>query len=118
MAALPMPPHIQAAYKEAIDNIIFHKRQQWVSTNYALLVYVAIFVVSARFFSRTDLALGWLGLLVILTFAYHMIMLRLLQDMLARCTDRLAWIYKNYFTEEEQVGLNLWPEPNTKTRRP
>jgi hypothetical protein len=111
MAVLPMPPHIQTAYKEAINNVVFHKRQQWVSTNYALLVYAAIFLVSARFFSRTDLARGWLGLLVILTFAYHMIMLRLLQDMLTKCTDRLAWIYTNYFTEEERVGLNLWPEP-------
>jgi hypothetical protein len=72
MAVLPMPPHIQAAYKDAVDNIIFHKRQQWVTTNYALLIYAAIFVISARFFSRTDVARNWLGVLVILTFAYHL----------------------------------------------
>lgn len=83
-----------------------------MTTNYALLVYAVIFVVSARFFSRTDMARGWLGILVILTFAYHMITLRLLQDMLARFRDRLAWIYTNYFTAEEQTGLSLWPEPN------
>lgn len=93
------------------ENIIFYKRQQWVTTNYALLVYAVIFIVSARFFSRTDMARGWLGILVILTFAYHMITLRLLQDMLARFRDRLAWIYTNYFTAEEQTGLSLWPEP-------
>jgi hypothetical protein len=28
MAVLPMPPHVQTAYKVAVDNIIFHKRQQ------------------------------------------------------------------------------------------
>lgn len=54
MAEVQMPPHVQAAYKDAVDNIIFHNRQQWVATNYALLIYAAIFVISAEFFSRTD----------------------------------------------------------------
>jgi hypothetical protein len=36
-----MPVHVEAAYKDAVDNIIFLKRQQWVATNYALLVYAA-----------------------------------------------------------------------------
>jgi hypothetical protein len=43
-----MPEHIGAAYRDAVDNIIFLKRQQWVATNYALLVYAAIFVISAQ----------------------------------------------------------------------
>ena len=46
-----------------------------------------------------------------MTFTYHMITLKLLQDMLARFRDRLAWIFTNYFTAEAQAGLNLWPEP-------
>jgi hypothetical protein len=50
-----MPGHVQAAYKHAADNIIFLKKQQWVATNYALLVYAVIFVISAQYFSRTDL---------------------------------------------------------------
>ena len=45
-----MPEHIGAAYRDAVDNIIFLKRQQWVATNYALLVYAAIFVISAEYF--------------------------------------------------------------------
>jgi hypothetical protein len=49
-----MPKHVEAAYRDAIDNILFLKRQQWVATNYALLVYAAIFVISAQFFPRTD----------------------------------------------------------------
>jgi hypothetical protein len=27
-----MPVHVEAAYKDAVDNIIFLKRQQWVAT--------------------------------------------------------------------------------------
>jgi hypothetical protein len=45
-AAQQMPE--QTAYKDAVDNIILLKRQQWLATNYALLVYAAIFVISAR----------------------------------------------------------------------
>jgi hypothetical protein len=47
-----MPGHVAGAYRDALDNILFLKRQQWLATNYVLLLYVAIFVISARFFSR------------------------------------------------------------------
>jgi hypothetical protein len=110
MAEIQMPPHVQAAYKDAVDNVIFHNRQQWVATNYALLIYAAIFVISARFFSRTDVARGWLGFLVVLTFVYHLVTIYLLQDTLTRFRDRLAWIYPTYFSGEERAGLKLWPE--------
>jgi hypothetical protein len=109
MAEIQMPPHVQAAYRDAADNITFHNRQQWVATNYALLIYAVIFVISARFFSRTDVARGWLGFLVVLTFVYHLVTINLLQDTLTRFRDRLAWIYTTYFSIEEQAGLNLWP---------
>ena len=51
-----MPAHVQAAYEDAVNNVIFLKRQQWVATNYAIVVYAAIFVISDQFFSRTDFA--------------------------------------------------------------
>jgi hypothetical protein len=63
-----MPEHVGAAYKDAVDNIIFLKRQQWLATNYALLVYAAIFVISAHYFSRTDFARNWLAYLQSLRF--------------------------------------------------
>jgi hypothetical protein len=34
-----MTTHVEAAYKDAVENINFLKRQQWVATNYAVLVY-------------------------------------------------------------------------------
>jgi len=111
MAEIQMPPHVQAAYKDAVDNVIFHNRQQWVATNYALLIYAAIFVISARFFSRTDVARGWLGFLVVLTFVYHLVTIYLLQDRVTRFRARLDWIYNTYFSRDEQAGLKLWPEP-------
>jgi hypothetical protein len=56
-----MPEHVKAAYRGAVDNILFLKRQQWLATNYVLLLYVAVFLISAHYFSRTDVArtLAW-----------------------------------------------------------
>jgi hypothetical protein len=102
-----MPRHVEIAYKDAVDNIIFYKRQQWMATNYTILVYAAIFVLSARFFSRTDMARGLLGVLTGLAFLYHLYMLRLLQDAITSFRLRLAWIYRIYFTAEERSGLNF-----------
>jgi len=111
MAEIQMPPHVQSAYKDAVDKVIFHNRQQWVATNYALLIYAAIFVISARFFSPTDVARGWLGFLVVLTFVYQLVAIYLLQDRVTRFRARLDWIYNTYFSRDEQAGLKLWPEP-------
>ena len=102
-----MPRHVEIAYKEAADNILFYKRQQWMATNYAILVYALILVLSARFFSRTDMARGLLGVLTVLAFLYHLYMLRLLQDAITSFRSRLAWIYGTYFTPEERTGLNF-----------
>ena len=35
--ARQMTAHVEAAYKDAVENINFLKRQQWVATNYAVL---------------------------------------------------------------------------------
>ena len=45
-----MPEHIKLAYDDAVQNVMFFKRQQWVATNYAVLVYAALFVISAEYF--------------------------------------------------------------------
>ena len=106
-----MPVHVEAAYKDAVDNIIFLKRQQWLATNYALLVYAAIFVISAHYFSRTDLARNWLGVLTISTFVIHWYMLHLFQREIEKFRNRLGWIYRTYFSAEERAGLDVKLEP-------
>src|SRR5262245_37804395 len=69
-----MPGHVEVAYQDAVNNITFLRRQQWIATNYALLVYAALFVVSAEYFSRTDFARNWLGIFAIVTFLVHLYM--------------------------------------------
>ena len=102
-----MPVHVEAAYKDAVDNIIFLKRQQWAATNYALLVYAAIFVISAQYFSRTDFARNALGIVAIATFLIHCYIMFVFQGTIDKFRSRLYWIYRTYFSGEEQTGLDL-----------
>jgi L-asparagine transporter-like permease len=84
-----MPVHVETAYKDAVDNIIFLKRQQWVATNYALLVYAAIFVISAQYFSRTDFARNSLGIVVIAIFLIHGYIMFVFQGTIDKFRSRL-----------------------------
>ncbi len=109
--AQQMTPHIETAYKDAAENIIFLKRQQWVATNYAVLVYAAIFAISGTYFSRTDFARNTLGIVTIVTFVTHWYMIYLFQRAIQMYRRRLDWVYQTYFSQEERVGLNLPPGP-------
>jgi hypothetical protein len=102
-----MPGHVEVAYQDAVNNLNFLRRQQWIATNYALLVYAALFVVSAEYFSRTDFARNWLGIIAIATFLIHFYMVYLFQGAMDKSRDRLDWIYRTYFNRNEQTGLDL-----------
>jgi hypothetical protein len=108
-----MPEHIGAAYRDAVDNIIFLKRQQLLATNYALLVYAAIFVISAQYFSRTDFARNSLGVVAIVAFCLHCYMMFVFQSAIEKFRARLYWIYRTYFNGEEQAGLDLPVGPDS-----
>ena len=112
-AARQMPEHVETAYKAAVDNIIFLKRQQWLATTYVLLLYVAIFVISAQYFSRTDVARNWLGAITIAAFVVHWWTLHSFQRSIETFRNRLAWVYRSYFSEDERAGLDLHLEPRS-----
>jgi hypothetical protein len=102
-----MPRHVDAAYKDAVDNIMFLKRQQWIATNYALLIYAAIFVISAEYFTRTDFARNTLGIIAIITFFAHCYVMTLFQQAIEKFRARLYWIYQTYFNADERAALDL-----------
>jgi hypothetical protein len=105
--------HVTAAYRDAVDNIFFLKRQQWLATNYVLLLYAAVFAISAHFFSRTDVARNLLGVLTIAAFVVHWWMLHIFQRSIEKSRNRLVWIYRTHFSEEERAGLDLRLEPRS-----
>src|SRR5262245_5760694 len=104
-----MPGHLKWAYRDAVDNILFLKRQQWLATNYVLLLYAAIFLISAHYFSRTDVARNWLGVITIAAFVIHWWMLHSFQRSIETFRNRLVWVYRTYFSEEErsQTSRNI-----------
>jgi hypothetical protein len=102
-----MPEHIKLAYEDAVKNVMFFKRQQWVATNYAVLVYAALFVISAEYFSRTDFARNWLGIFAIATFIFHLYALYSFDVAISKFREGLDWIYRTYFTGAEQTNLKL-----------
>ena len=85
-----MPEHVKAAYRGSVDNILFLRRQQWLATNYVLLLYVAVFVISAHYFSRTDAARNWLGVIAIAAFVIHWWMLHSFQRSIETRLE-IAW---------------------------
>ena len=103
-----MPEHIKLAYEDAVNNMMFFKRQQWVATNYAILVYAAIFVISAEYFSRTDFARNWLGIIAIATFFFHLYVIYSFDATISKFRERLDWIYRTYFSGEERNNLKLF----------
>ena len=103
-----MPEHIKLAYEDAVNNMMFFKRQQWVATNYAILVYAAIFVISAEYYSRTDFARNWLGIIAIATFFFHLYVIYSFDAAISKFRERLDWIYRTYFSGEERNNLKLF----------
>ena len=65
------------------------------------------FVISAQFFPRTDFARNSLGIVAIVTFFVHYYIMFLFQRAMDKFRARLYWIYRTYFNEEEQGGLDL-----------
>ena len=103
-----MPEHIKLAYEDAVNNMMFFKRHQWVPTKYAIHVYAAIFVISAEYFSRTDFARNWLGIIAIATFFFHLYVIYSFDAAISKFRERLDWIYRTYFSGEERNNLKLF----------
>src|SRR6476469_4936022 len=112
-----MPEHVAAAYRDAVDNILFLHRQQWAGDQLCP-TFAAIFVISAHYFSRTDVARNWLGVITIAAFVVHWWMLHSFQLSIAKFRNRLVWVYRSYFSNEERVGLDLRLEPRSYWYQP
>jgi len=100
-----MRGHVEIAYKDAIDNIQFCKRQQWVVTNYAIAAYAALYSIAPR--QDYSVLRTLLILVAIAICVYHFCALMSLQRLMTRLRLRLAHIYEDYFEAEERYRLDL-----------
>jgi hypothetical protein len=108
---LEMPKRIEVLYKDALDNLLFIKQQQWRVTNYTLSAYAAL-VTAANLikvrapervlFSFTALAVCTYAVVVLVSFL----------DSMEKFRGRTDWIYGKFFDETERSILRL-REPKT-----
>ena len=97
-----MPKRIEIFYKDALDNIAFLKKQEWVIAGYGIAVHAAIWTISIRLNSPVLLiAAVWLAVI------YAVVILGNFYFGIEKFRRRLKWIYQNYFDKNEQDGMDL-----------
>lgn len=110
MATNNFPPRLQVFYQDCADNIRFLKQQQWRVTNYALLIYAAVYLLHSELSVKACEVKAGLSVLLALAWLFSLFVLYQLERSMDRFRDRIDWIYRERFTEKEQVALSLLPK--------
>ena len=105
------PDRVSALYHDAVESLRFYKQQQWSVTNYALLIYAAIFVLRSETILRTCEAKAILVLLVILTWLASAGVVSQLERRIRSVRRRVDKLHWGYFTPGEISALGLEPSP-------
>ncbi len=105
-----MPKRIELVYKDALDNVAFIKKQQWIVVGYGFAVHAAIFTISKQL-TLTPRIRVILTALVMLAALYGIIVLRGFAKGMTKWRDRLDWIYEEYFEARERTELHLGQRP-------
>ncbi|MDO8398413.1 MAG: hypothetical protein Q7T45_11405 [Bradyrhizobium sp.] len=100
-----MSEGVKILYKGAIDNIIFLKRQQWIITNYSLVVY-AIMAALAK--NATSVEKTILVVVSLCAFGYSAACMLHTQNTMKRLRASMSHIYQTYFSVEEREVYKLW----------
>jgi hypothetical protein len=108
---MEIPKPIEMCFKDATDNMLFAKKQQWLIGGYVIAVHAAIFAVCKEFRPAPCSRLALIAI-VILSALYGITILVTLHHGMYRIRKRLAWIYKNFLEKHEQEGLAYSLEPN------
>jgi hypothetical protein len=98
-----MPAQVGAAYKDATDNLIFLKRQQWQVINYSIIVQAALYVLW-RDSGQMKMLLHWL---TVAPAAVSILVLWIMHLSMRKFRERLTHIYESYFSLEERQALRL-----------
>ena len=98
-------PQIGALYQDAVESLRFFKQQQWKVTNYALLIYAAIFIVRKEMETCTGKSI--LVAIASLTFVASLAVLTWHEFSIVKARDRADKINEDYFTDTERSDLNI-----------
>ena len=104
-----MPKHVEVAYRDAVDNVVFLKRQQWLATNYVLLLYAAICNQLTTLAGLVKIGLAQLQLVRSLSTGgcctYFKPRSRSLE---------IAWLDLQYLFHDEERGIDVLVEPKLR----
>jgi hypothetical protein len=106
MTEAVMSEGVKILYKGAIDNIIFLKRQQWIITNYSLVVYA---IMAALDRNAESVEKTVLVVVSLCAFSYGIACVIHTQSTMKRLRDSMSHIYQTYFSSEEREAYKLWP---------
>jgi hypothetical protein len=101
-----MKPHVAQAYKDACDNLINLKKDQLQVTYYTWLMLAALYLLARALPAEPYVREALLGGTVLVGFFSACILLSF-QRSIGRFCERLARIYKDYFTQSERERLGL-----------
>ncbi len=107
---IPMSEGVKILYKEAVDNILFLKRQQWTITNHALVAFAAVVAVSR---GANNVETTLLTLLAAAAWLYAVACMLHTQMTMTKYRLRLTHIYQKYFHKEEKDQFVLWSSAPT-----
>jgi hypothetical protein len=97
MSATEMSPQISIVFKELFDEVKSTKRQQWIITNYCLLILAAVYALQLPYASPLAVITAIVGSGLLLKMQSH----------LARSRIRLDKVHKTYFDEQELKAIGL-----------
>ena len=110
MTGQQMPTRIEIVYRDALENISFTKKQEWIVAGYGLTIHAAVVAIKHQFQPA-------LCLQIVLTCAaslaalYGLAVFGCYAQGLAKWRRRLDWIYANHFEGAERAGLALGERP-------
>jgi len=98
MSATEMPAHVSIVFRQLFEELWASKRQQWITTNYCMLILAALYAAQLPYASPLAVITAIVGSGLLLKMQSH----------LARSRIRLDKVHKTYFDEDQlkAIGLN------------
>jgi hypothetical protein len=105
-----MPKRIELVFRDALDNITFIKKQQWIVAGYGLTIHAAVIAINQQFTPSNCLKVI-LTAAIILAAAYGITVFWHFAKGLDKWRGRLDWIYSHHFEGHERADLKLGQRP-------
>ena len=100
-----MPDRIQGSYRDAINNMIFLKRQQWQIVYFILLAQAAVVGIATT--QNGAIELHHMRYIAILVFVAHYVLMWKNASGMAKFRRRLKYIYESYYSQAEITAMEL-----------